>query len=80
MRRFTGSYYSIENAPELPVAGCKALRCTCIYAGLNNRRIRERRSGPDPRAAVRLDPGNPDRRQLKDRRKDSRIRWRDPAG
>jgi len=79
VRRFTGSFYSFEDVPELPVEGCKALRCTCVYAGLNTRRYQERRSRHDPRSAVRFDPDHPERRQQKDRRKSSRIKWQDPA-
>jgi len=79
-RRVTGRYYSFEEVPELPLAGCKALRCTCVYAGLNTRRYQERRSRHDPRSAVRFDPDHPDRRQRKDRRKSNRIKWQDPAG
>ena len=79
VRRFTGSFYNFEDAPDLPVEGCKALRCTCVYAGLNTRRYQERRNGNDPRSEVRFDPDNPDRRQQRERRKSSRIKWQDPA-
>ncbi len=76
---FTGSFYSFEEAPALPVEGCKALRCSCVYAGVNNRRYQARRNGRNHRSAVRLETDNPDRRQGKDRRKSNNIKWQDPA-
>ena len=74
---FTGNFYRFEDAPELPVEGCKKLRCTCVYAGVNNRRNEERRSGDDLRSSVRFETEHSERRQQKDRRKDNKIKWRD---
>ncbi len=79
VRRYTGSFYYFEDAPELPVKGCKKLRCTCIYAGLNNRRHKERRSEKDLRSSVRLEEDNSDRRQKNERRKISNVKWQDPG-
>ena len=79
VRRLIGSFYSFEDVPKLPVKGCKVLRCTCVYAGLNTRRYQDRRTEYDPRSTVRLDPDHPDRREQKNRRKSSRIKWQDPA-
>ena len=73
VRRCAGSFYNFENAPELPVKGCKKLRCTCVYAGLNNRRYRERRSDDDLRSSVRFGTENSERREQEDRRKDINI-------
>ena len=75
VRRFTGSFYRFEEAPELPVEGCKALRCSCVYAGLNNRRYQARRNASDLRSAVRFESDHPDRRQEKDRRKSNNVKW-----
>jgi len=77
--RFTGVFYHFEEVPELPVEGCKALRCNCVYVGINNRRYQARRSGSGPRLSVRYEPDHPDRRQKKDRRKNNNIKWQDPA-
>ena len=73
----TGNFYRFKDAPELPVEGCRKLRCTCVYAGINNRRDKERRSNDDLRSSVRFDTESSDRRQQKDRRKDNNIKWRD---
>ncbi len=75
VRRFTGSFYELENVPELPVKGCRALRCSCVYAGLNNRRYQERRQAADPRSTVRFEADHTERREQKDRRKSNRIKW-----
>jgi len=77
VRRFTGSFYELENVPELPVEGCRALRCSCVYAGLNNRRSQERRQGADPRTAVRFEADHSERREQRDRRKSNRVKWHD---
>ena len=79
VRRLTGRFYTLEEVPELPVEGCRALRCTCVYAGLNNRRYNDRREGVDPRSAVRFETDHPERREQKDRRKSNRIKWQDPV-
>ena len=79
VRRYTGSFYYFEDAPELPVKGCKKLRCTCIYAGLNNRRHKERRTEKDLRSSVRLEEDNSNRRQKNDRRKSNKVKWQDPG-
>jgi hypothetical protein len=74
---FTGNFYRFEDAPVLPVEGCKKLRCTCVYAGVNNRRSSERRSKDDHRTSIRFETERSDRRQQQDRRKDNNIKWRD---
>jgi hypothetical protein len=79
VRHFTGNFYHFSEAPALPVEGCKALRCSCVYAGLNNRRYQSRRGGRDHRSAIRLEADHPDRRERKDRRKGNNIKWQDPA-
>ena len=79
VRRVTGRFFTLDKVPELPVKGCKALRCSCVYAGLNNRRYQDRRGEADPRSAVRFEEEHSDRREPKDRRKSGNINWQDPA-
>ena len=75
VHHFTGRFYRFDDAPKLPVKGCKVLRCSCVYAGLNNRRYIERRIGNDPRSVVRFESDHPERRQEKDRRKSNNVKW-----
>jgi len=77
VQQITGSFYRFDDAPGLPVEGCKKLRCTCVYTGINNRRNNERRSNEDLRSSVRFDTESSERRQRKDRRKDNNIKWKD---
>ena len=77
VQQLTGNLYRFEEAPELPVEGCKKLRCTCVYTGINNRRSRERRGRDELRTSVRFDVEPSNRRQKQDRRKNNNIKWRD---
>jgi hypothetical protein len=77
VRHLTGNFYRFEDAPELPVEGCKKLRCSCVYAGINNRRYEESRTGKDLRSEVRFEADSSERRQENDRRKDNNIKWQD---
>lgn len=62
-----GKKFPIQSAPKLPVHGCDQEECTCLYAGLPNRRVnKDRRSGRERRQTFRLDS---DRRKGVDRRK-----------
>jgi hypothetical protein len=79
VRRITGRFFTLEDVPDLPVEGCRALRCSCVYAGLNNRRYKDRREGVDPRSGIRFDIEHPERREQTDRRKSNRIKWQDPV-
>ena len=79
VRRFTGKFYALEDVPDLPVEGCRALRCSCVYTGLNNRRYKERREGVDPRTVIRFEADHDDRREQRDRRKSNRVKWQDPV-
>ena len=74
VRRFTGKFYTLEDVPALPVEGCRALRCSCVYTGLNNRRYKERRESIDPRSTVRFEADHTERREQRDRRKSNRIK------
>ena len=79
VRHLTGNFFSLDKVPELPVKGCKALRCSCIYAGLNNRRYEDRRDTHDPRSVVRFEADHSDRRESRERRKSGHINWQDPG-
>lgn len=68
-RSCSGNKYSLHNAPPLPLAGCTAWRCSCTYAGLQERRKQERRRVSDRRDAVRFDAAHPERRSHKNRRR-----------
>ena len=78
-RRLSGKFYMLEDVPDLPVEGCKALRCSCVYTGLNNRRYRARREGADPRTVIRFEDDHSERREQKDRRQSNRVKWQDPS-
>lgn len=61
-----GKKFPIQQAPKLPLRDCDQSECTCLYAGLGNRRMpRERRSGRERRQSFRLES---DRREGADRR------------
>lgn len=79
VRRCLGRQYRFEEAPALPVSGCKALRCSCTYRGLPERRKRQRRVLRDRREAVRFDSDHPERRSNGERRR-GHVRWRDADG
>ena len=64
-----GKRFAFEDAPALPLEGCDARMCPCQYLGLKERRTHQRRKQEDRRDSLRYDPGKPERRQLKDRRR-----------
>jgi hypothetical protein len=68
-QQFGGKKFPLDNVPIIPLAGCKAWRCTCVYVGLRERRKLERRRVHDRRDAVRFDAAHPDRRTRKNRRR-----------
>ncbi len=72
----TGKQFPIESAPALPVEGCGAAQCSCLYMGLKDRRVMRRRLTHERRNELRFDPEKSDRRSHKDRRK-SIEKWRD---
>lgn len=79
IRHFAGRRFSFEEAPNLPLAGCKAWRCSCAYIGLPERRREERRTRKDRRDAVRFDDEHAERRSIRGRRRHQHKDWQDPA-
>ncbi len=75
-RRLSGKPFAFDQAPPLPLAGCKALRCSCSYHGLPEHRRQARRNTHDRRDTVRFDARHPERRCGGERRK-GHINWRD---
>jgi hypothetical protein len=67
-RRMAGRGFRLADAPSLPVPGCRAMRCTCNYTGLRERRSKQRRSNRDRRSEARLGSAQQERRGLRDRR------------
>ena len=61
--------FQFHNAPVIPVAGCKAWRCSCAYVGLRERRRQNRRQAHDRRGEIRFDAAHPERRSHKNRRR-----------
>ena len=73
-RALLGKQFPFDEAPELPVPGCKktAATCTCEFRGLRDRRVRPRRVNPDRRSEFRFDKTHPDRRTNAGRRRGDR--------
>jgi hypothetical protein len=78
IRHFAGRRFTFEEAPNLPLPGCKAWRCSCTYVGLPERRREERRTRKDRRDAVRVDDEHAERRSIRERRRQHKD-WQDPA-
>lgn len=78
IRHFAGRRFSFEEAPDLPLQGCKAWRCTCTYIGIPERRHEERRIHKDRRDFVRIDEEHAERRSFRGRRRQHKD-WKDPA-
>ena len=68
-RKLGDRKFSFDEAPSLPVEGCTAAQCSCLYAGLKEHRVTHRRTQQDRRENIRFDAKKPDRRKLKDRRR-----------
>jgi hypothetical protein len=79
IRQTTGRQFTFDEAPMLPIAGCKALRCSCTYQGLRERRRQQRRTANDRRDAVRFDAQHPERRSGRERRR-GHANWSGPYG
>jgi hypothetical protein len=71
-----GKQYTLEEAPHLPLEGCTAPHCSCVYLGLKEHRVRQRRVSHDRREVLRFEDEKPDRRSHKDRRKSNKA-WED---
>ena len=67
-KRMAGRRFRLAEAPSLPIPGCRSLRCSCNYAGLRERRVKERRSNIDRRSEIRLGSAQSERRGMRDRR------------
>jgi hypothetical protein len=75
---FAGRRLTFEEAPNLPLPGCKAWRCSCTYIGVPERRRDERRVHNDRRDVVRIDDEHVERRSFRGRRRGNKA-WKDPA-
>ena len=78
IRPFAGRRFTFEEAPDLPLPGCKAWRCSCTYIGVPERRRDERRIHNDRREVVRSDDEHIERRSFRGRRRGHKAR-NDPA-
>lgn len=69
--------YDFNEAPPLPLPQCAALRCSCRYIGVDDRRLSPpRRQSHDRRDKIRYEPTREARRRLQDRRKMNKS-WTD---
>jgi hypothetical protein len=78
IRHFTGRRFTFHEAPALPLAGCRAWRCTCTYIGVPEHRREDRRVRHDRRVTVRFDGDLAERRSIRERRNRDKA-WNDPA-
>jgi hypothetical protein len=78
IRPFAGRRFTFEEAPNLPLPGCNAWRCSCTYIGVPERRREERRIHNDRRDIVRIDEHHVERRSFLGRRRGHKAR-KDPA-
>jgi hypothetical protein len=78
IRPFSGRRFTFKEAPNLPLPGCKAWRCSCTYIGVPERRREERRVQNDRRDIVRIDEEHVERRSFRGRRRGHKA-WKDPA-
>jgi hypothetical protein len=75
-RRMMNRQFTFADAPELPLPGCDAAKCTCHYSGLKHRRGgTTRRKNEDRRNEIRFDKERPERRSPKTRRRGDK--WED---
>lgn len=74
-RQLAGQGFPLDRLPHLPMEGCDCATCLCQLEALQDRRSgNERRSGQERREQFRFEE-KVDRRQGKDRRKDSHFTW-----
>jgi len=78
IRPFAGRRLTFEEAPNLPLPGCKAWRCSCTYIGVPERRRDERRIQHDRRNIARIDEEHIERRSFRGRRRGHKDQ-NDPA-
>jgi hypothetical protein len=75
-RSLAGVEFEFDEAPNLPLEGCTAAMCSCVYIGLKERRKYQRRQH-ERRSSLRFEPDKPDRRSHKDRRRGEKWRGHD---
>jgi hypothetical protein len=75
-RTLAGVEFEFDDAPTLPLEGCTAAMCSCVYIGLKERRKSQRRQH-ERRTNLRFDPDKTDRRTHKDRRRGEKWRGHD---
>jgi len=75
-RTLAGVEFEFDDAPSLPLEGCTAAMCSCVYIGLKERRKSQRRQH-ERRTNLRFDPDKTDRRTHKDRRRGEKWRGHD---
>lgn len=75
-RTLAGAEFEFDEAPGLPLEGCTAAMCSCVYIGLKEKRRKQRRQH-DRRGGLRFDPDKPDRRSRKERRRGEKWRGHD---
>jgi hypothetical protein len=75
-RTLAGEQFEFDEAPSLPLEGCTAAMCSCVYIGLKERRQKQRRQH-ERRASLRFEPGKEDRRSNKERRRGEKWRGHD---
>jgi hypothetical protein len=78
IRPFAGRRLTFEEAPDLPLPGCKTWRCSCTYIGVSEQRLKERRIHKDRRDTVRLDEEHAERHSFQGRRLQHKD-YKDPA-
>jgi len=71
-----GVEFEFGEAPSLPLEGCTATMCSCVYIGLKERRKQQRRQH-ERRSGLRFEPDKPDRRSHKERRRGEKWRGHD---
>jgi hypothetical protein len=75
-RTLDGIQFEFDDAPTLPMEGCTATMCSCVYIGLKEKRKHQRRQH-ERRSSLRFEPGKPDRRSHKERRRGEKWRGHD---
>jgi len=75
-RTLDGIQFEFDDAPTLPMEGCTATMCSCVYIGLKEKRKHQRRQH-ERRSSLRFEPDKPDRRSHKERRRGEKWRGHD---
>ena len=75
-RSLSDMEFEFNDAPSLPLEGCTAAMCSCVYIGLKERRKQQRRQH-ERRTSLRFEPDKIDRRSNKERRRGEKWRGHD---